>query len=66
MTMTELFALIANAISLYSESYSWFQAKIILWFQAKSKSHNKNDTSFFLVAGLQQLMVTHVSKTLNA
>ena len=31
-----------------------------------SKIHNKNDRHFFPVAGLQQLMVTHVSKTLNA
>ena len=30
-----------------------------------SKTHNKNDRTVFPVAGLQQLMVTQVSKTLN-
>ena len=39
--------------------YSCFYAKI-------SKSHYKNDRPFFPVAGLNQLMVTHVLKTLNA
>ena len=39
--------------------YSYFWAKI-------SKSLNRNDRPFFPVAGLKQLMVTHVSKTLNA
>ena len=39
--------------------YSCFYANM-------SKSHNKNDRPFFLVARLQQLMVKHVRKTLNA
>ena len=30
------------------------------------KLHNKNDGPFFLVPGLQQLMITNVSRTLNA
>ena len=30
-----------------------------------SKNHNENDRPFFPVAGLQQLTVTHVSKSLN-
>ena len=50
-------------ISLYSESQLCY---LVFKLKQMSKIHNENNISFFPIAGLQQLMVRHVSKTLNA